>query len=193
MQAEFAVRPQFKAQFESTPFASEAARYRQMTICLTHVLQNGIALDDPTLQPTSNNLPASLFDELPTEMFQHIFADDMDTQSVITMRGMSSSLRQAIENLNEYAALKRHAPNVLRSLLVTGTAQRRTLQELFAILCDHHCNGCGAFNLFYTYRPCNVPARSARDASSESQCHLHVHCDTTVSVSMSGRQARSQW
>lgn len=148
MQAEFAVRPQCKAQFENTPLTSEAARYRQMTVYLPDVLQNGIALDDHTLQPTSNNLPAGLFDELPTEIFQHIFADDMDTQSIITMRSMSSSLRQAIENLNEYAALKRHAPNVLRSLLVTGTAQRRTLQELFAILCDHHCNGCGAFTPF---------------------------------------------
>lgn len=128
------------------------------TIDTDHLHQN-CPLDQKSLKPPSassvQGAYASLgrFGRLPIETTLNIFANT-DLSTLTLLRSISERTSLLVDSVLPYEAVVTHAPNALRALLSTGSAQYFTAIDLYNALRAQDCFLCGRFGPFLYLLEC---------------------------------------
>lgn len=125
----------------------------------TEYLQHDCPLDQTSSKTPSvshmRNATASLgrFDQIPLETTQHILAH-LDLSSLTLVRSTSKRMNLLVDSLHAYGKIVTHAPNALRALLSTQSAQYFTAIDLYNALRAQDCFLCGHFGAFLYLLTC---------------------------------------
>ncbi|EMD63863.1 hypothetical protein COCSADRAFT_172107 [Bipolaris sorokiniana ND90Pr] len=94
---------------------------------------------DCTYSPTAT---LGILYTFPIELQQRIVSH-LDVKSLLVFRRVSKPAMSLVNSLLEYKKIMIHAPMALRMAIAIKTHHRFTISDLFAALCQRHCEDCG--------------------------------------------------
>ncbi|KAH6625715.1 hypothetical protein C7974DRAFT_206202 [Boeremia exigua] len=110
------------------------------------LLKTLVPLDYPSRRRASNSQAKTKPDELwlPTEMKFEIIRH-LDIKSLLAFRALGTAARELVDSLPEWKKImqRTQTSNAIRLAVILGSAERITLPQLFAKICQTTCDTCG--------------------------------------------------